>query len=572
MNLKKRITKEPVMTRKGKELNILSTWQALLYKNYSAVRLYSFLNKILFSPVVLLVLFFVLFSGTVSGQSVGDYRTRNGGNWDSNNAWRIRTSGTWNNTNNYPGIDNSLPNIYIRDNVTLNLTPAFHIGSIFFEQNNTITINSSETLYVEGNISNGGANGTISVNGILYVEGNISNVNINGNGTIYVTGDFNPGSFTAGTTTVIYNGSGTQQIGPYTYNHLNLTGAGPFVTQGNITVNGNFSASGIINTTNDITFNGTTSCGGVMNATAGTVTYAGTAASVLEGTYYNITKSGGGTSALCGDVIVSNVLNLNSGIVRLSTYDLTLSNTGTGAITGTYGASNMVETDGTGMLVKEATGTAGFNIVFPIGAGGYYTPMNLSGVTGTVSGSGSISARAVPGFIGATNLKRYWQVVSSNLNATNATITFDYNNAEVNGTQANYDPWFRPQGGTWQAPANPTATGVKPFGSNGISTLSGEWTTGETKPKDIKTYYSYQTGDWNTVSTWTLDPGGTLQTATQVPGDGDRVVILSGRAVSLTADITSINLDVTINSGGVIDMQTYRFTNDLAALRGQGTA
>ncbi|MBK7710434.1 MAG: hypothetical protein IPJ37_05445 [Bacteroidales bacterium] len=86
-----------------------------------------------------------------------------------------------------------------------------------------------------------------------------------------------------------------------------------------------------------------------------------------------------------------------------------------------------------------------------------------------------------------------------------------------------------------------------------------------------RTYYSYQTGDWTTPSTWTSDPSGTLQEGSSAPGVNDFVVILSGRTVSLSSNIASTNIDLTINEGGYLNMGAYGFTSGLQALRGQGT-
>ncbi len=83
--------------------------------------------------------------------------------------------------------------------------------------------------------------------------------------------------------------------------------------------------------------------------------------------------------------------------------------------------------------------------------------------------------------------------------------------------------------------------------------------------------YSYQTGDWNNIDTWTTDPGGTTLVGSQVPANGDIVVILSSRTVNLPANISTTALDITINSGGILNMGAYRFTNTLTALRGSGT-
>ena len=88
---------------------------------------------------------------------------------------------------------------------------------------------------------------------------------------------------------------------------------------------------------------------------------------------------------------------------------------------------------------------------------------------------------------------------------------------------------------------------------------------------DTKTYYSYQTGSWNNFNTWTHDPGGTTQTATEFPNSGDEVVILNSRTVSLSENEDTTNLDIVIKDGGVLDMATYQFTNTLTTLEGTGT-
>ncbi len=84
-------------------------------------------------------------------------------------------------------------------------------------------------------------------------------------------------------------------------------------------------------------------------------------------------------------------------------------------------------------------------------------------------------------------------------------------------------------------------------------------------------YYSYQSGNWDSISTWTHDPGGTTQTATDIPNSGDNVIILNSRTVSLSSDVDTANLDVTIREGGILDQTTNQFTAGLSALRGSGT-
>ena len=176
-----------------------------------------------------------------------------------------------------------------------------------------------------------------------------------------------------------------------------------------------------------------------------------------------------------------------------------------------------------------------------------------------------IRVRAVPTAINPSYITKYWDVnASANLN--NTTATFQYDPAELNGAAAaiTYSPDF---GTTWQ---NPPSSGTSSYGSNsftitGNNPFVGRWTMG------YRSYYSYQTGDWNNPSTWTSDPSGTLQVGTTIPGLNDKVIILSGRTVSLSGDITSTGLDITIEQGGFLDLTTRRFTNTLIALRGEGT-
>ncbi len=84
-------------------------------------------------------------------------------------------------------------------------------------------------------------------------------------------------------------------------------------------------------------------------------------------------------------------------------------------------------------------------------------------------------------------------------------------------------------------------------------------------------YYSYQSGNWDDVSTWTHDPGGTTQTATDIPNSGDNVIILNNRTVSLDVDVDTTNLDITIREGGILDQSTFEFIAGISALRGPGT-
>ncbi|HPQ35082.1 MAG TPA: hypothetical protein PK563_11350 [Tenuifilaceae bacterium] len=70
------------------------------------------------------------------------------------------------------------------------------------------------------------------------------------------------------------------------------------------------------------------------------------------------------------------------------------------------------------------------------------------------------------------------------------------------------------------------------------------------------TYYSYQNGNWEDFSTWTLDPSGTLYNnpSNLVPGVGDKAIILNGRTVKVTSGAKTVDI-VDIQDGSILDLQ-----------------
>lgn len=87
----------------------------------------------------------------------------------------------------------------------------------------------------------------------------------------------------------------------------------------------------------------------------------------------------------------------------------------------------------------------------------------------------------------------------------------------------------------------------------------------------VNKYYSYKSGSWKDVTTWTHDPSGTTQVGNSLPKAYDEVYVLSGRHVNLTNNVNASNIKVAVNSGGILDLDTYQLTGTLASLSGQGT-
>lgn len=104
-----------------------------------------------------------------------------------------------------------------------------------------------------------------------------------------------------------------------------------------------------------------------------------------------------------------------------------------------------------------------------------------------------------------------------------------------------------------------------------VSILAGWLLLLGTDSAEATTWYSYKTGNWNTANTWTLDPGGTSLSGTFSPVNGDNFVILAGRTVTLTANVTESGLSVEVRDGAILNLASFKFNETLTTLSGQGT-
>ena len=303
--------------------------------------------------------------------------------------------------------------------------------------------------------------------------------------------------------------------------------------------------------------------------------YAG-AQNVAALSYGNLTIDGGGTKSLQGNTIVNSVLSLTNGNLSLGSGAFNLTLAPGASISGAFDGNHMVVCDGTGSLIKQGTTQNDFVMVYPVGTGTSYTPYEVSSLTATVTGIGAISLRAVPLIApgppsaASTDLKKYWNVSTSGLSSIDANLRLTYiNPSEVGlgGDQTKYIPYyFNSATSTWSIPVVASGAGVNPMTVSSATSLTGQWTARE--QPIYTTYYSYQSGPWNTSTTWTTDPSGTLSVSPAVPGANDRVVILNGRTVTTPANGYQV-LSVQINEGGTLDLGNFT-TQTFTAVRGQG--
>ncbi|MFN3941013.1 MAG: hypothetical protein ACK4K1_00050 [Flavobacterium sp.] len=179
-------------------------------------------SKLLSSVVVCNFIFFVsiLFSNSVYGQAVGDYRSNaNNINWSATASWQRWNGTTWisNPSEGYPGENPGTGKVTIQNGhaVTLNVSPANAIGELYIGTSNApsttrltfgagpFTLNIVDNVIVYGNTGNAQkiltvGTGTLNVGGSLNLgEGGFGN-NTNTNrraelslstGTVNIDGD-----------------------------------------------------------------------------------------------------------------------------------------------------------------------------------------------------------------------------------------------------------------------------------------------------------------------------------------------------------------------------------------------
>ncbi|MBU1717966.1 MAG: autotransporter-associated beta strand repeat-containing protein [Bacteroidetes bacterium] len=358
------------------------------------------------------------------------------------------------------------------------------------------------------------------------------------------------GSYVSTTGSLVKSGTGTLGIGTsaLAITDLSISAGALTSTSGVLSVAGNFTNSGS------------------FSHNSGTVSFNGGSAQNVAGVAYNnLTITGGNVKTLQGAVSVNSALTLTSGIVDLANFDLTMA---AAATTSGASSASFLRCSGTGKLIKNGTVAANFIMTYPVGTGTFYTPFQISSLA-AITGGTYLSVKAVasehPNAPGVDALQKYW-TVTSNITGISATIVATADASEFEGLSSVYSLrlW---NGSSWYDPsaAPPSSKGI-PLTIVGSSALSGDWSAYSQSAQ----LYSYQSGNWNSATTWTTDPSGTTQVGAKVPADGDQITILNGRTVTLTANVATLGHAISIDAGGTINMGTFRFTNTLTYLGGTG--
>ncbi|TVQ12838.1 MAG: T9SS C-terminal target domain-containing protein [Bacteroidetes bacterium] len=425
-----------------------------------------------------------------------------------------------------------------------------------------------------------------------------------GNGTLNLGGTITGGNITStngghnsngpNTGTVNYFNAGDQQVGNYSYHNLHISNSGTKTLAGDISVNRDLNVSGSATlATSHFSITGNTSgqlalgngstlqLGNPFNGSNvqfpshfttaniqlhdnSTVMYQAGGQQTISSapaSYGRLTVSSDNSKNLQGNIRVNTRMLLDGAITALGNSNLTLGSEAT--IAGTFSSTNMIQTNGTGMLVKEGTQSSHFRITYPVGTQNVYSPMVISAFSASVQGTGVVRVNATGStapHANPTDLQRFWTTTTDNISALSTSITFHF--APEDLPEGTYEPAFHNGAGWMNVPG--ATMGTTSFSTSGAANLNGVWTAKET----VATYYSYQSGNWQSTNTWTTDPSGTLHENPGIPGANDRVVILNGRTVSATSNNRSVT-SVQINEGGVLDI-TNTSGHNFGDVSGQG--
>jgi hypothetical protein len=217
------------------------------------------------------------------------------------------------------------------------------------------TFSSADTIFLSGDFTPGSGTYTIGTSTVNYngtgaqtikeckyynlIYSSTGNRTLSSTGTIYIANVFTKGSNSLTTTssTVEYNGTGAQTIIPINYNNLTVSGS----HAGNIT----FSSAGIVGIAGALVYSASHTSGGPV-ATGNTIDFNGgtqNIPSITSFSFNNLTCSGSGDKTATGALTVAGALTINSGrILDMGTNQLS------GALT----------TSGSGTLKTQNTGSA----------------------------------------------------------------------------------------------------------------------------------------------------------------------------------------------------------------------
>jgi hypothetical protein len=495
----------------------------------------------------------------------------------------------------------SVPAIYIVDPGTCSVGTgaSFTIGNALTPASQTIGVYSNKDLQnIVVNTTNGPTLrlwiGTLTLNGNLTIN---TGGTVNANGLdLVIKGNFtNSGTFTANGNTTYFSGGSAQTITGATtfYNltkntsaNLNLAAGSANLIVSNILdiQSGSlYDNSNEIQVRGNINNNGTTVYGGsnhgiILNGTAEqTITGSGTYGKLTVDNSNNIDVP------LGNNITIANALRLDGGILNIGKNLLTLALNAVVEDPTAFSSTNMIQTNVsfTDNGVRKYLPAGSSTFIYPIGAGGRYTPVELD-VSGNDNSTGYITVKAAnemhptivndleapdPEIVDALNvLQYYWTMKSSGISGFSADVEMNYDGASALVT-APYDLTDYITGriladgsGLWNKYYNDSTFDETnhlltfSFAGTDAAGINADYTAGVdgitfkgALPDSVARYETNNSGTWTTGTIWDPNIAGGPR--------GSIVLINPGHNVTVSSNNLS-NYSVEIN-GSVYVNSTY---------------
>lgn len=427
----------------------------------------------------------------------------------------------------------------------------------------------------------------------LFPTLNCNNLNVKIGGNFEIQSGT---TFTPGTDTVTFNGSGAQQ---WTYagtitslNHvvvnkpsgtLTLTSAGtlPNIAGGLTITSGTIADGGeTINVTGSTMSNSGTH---TSSGSGEIVVSAATNIGGSNGTFGNLTITNNATVATAGNQTVTNDLRLTAAntALNISSFSLTvlgnIYSAASPSTSATFSNNKKIFSDGlsnSGGLTRKATSAT--DLLFPLGTSGIYTPVTINATATTAGNIKVINVTGEHPNVTTANLSvlYYWRVSSTGFSGLGTVThkTYTFSSSTKNGTLTNYRAArYDRAANTWAYGAvyNATGTTVIPNFATGDGTwtgalgyqIDGEYTCGEAGGfGTFNVYYSNQSGPWNVNSTWsTVSVGGGAASSNPTSCSNCPVIIGNG-VLNHTVTIDANNRQsgsMAIATGSTLDVASF---------------
>jgi hypothetical protein len=391
-------------------------------RNLLFLEIRSFLKITIFS------LFFV-FSGftQIFGQTTGDYRSRQNGNWGTAGTWERYNGTNWVTATVAPTSANANV-IAVRSPNTVIVTTNVAVDQVVVESGGQVTVNSGRTLTIaNGTGTDMTVNGTLQTNStsntsgitttgtLVFNSGGTYIHNVNGEGIPTATWDVNSNCLVTGVVATLPGGR-NQNFGNLIWNNTAQTATtayGALSITGNLTIQS--TGSGQFNFTN-ATAN---TVGGDFIQTGGTVRLANTGATSL---------TVGGNFSLSGGTFN---LSYGTGVGTLNVAG-NFTHTG-GTITESSSGSGAIVFNGSSLQTYISGGTVSNTINFTVNSGVY---LQMAAPETIISGGGTftLSSNATLGITSSTGITS--SGVTGNIQVS-GTRTFNSGaNYIYNGTSA----------------------------------------------------------------------------------------------------------------------------------------